>query len=116
MDLKKLIKDCKKNANKHGFYIVWEREDKPMNPVEALCKMMSECGEAMEAYVAQSKPNDGKNEIHCENWKEHFEEEIADLLIRTFHLCGDLDIDIDKALKTKMEYNKKRPYKHNKLT
>lgn len=114
--LKKWIKCCQKNANDHGFFVDWSRPEGPMNPMEKLMKIVSECSEAMEAYCAQTTPNDGKHEIHCDNWKEHFEEEIADIFVRLFHMCGDLDIDIEKALEKKMKYNQERPYKHGKLT
>jgi len=110
------IEYCKKNANEHGFTIVWERQEGPMNPIEKLMKIVSECSEALEAYTAQSKPNDGKNKIHCDNWKEHFEAEIADIVIRTLHLVGDLDIDLESILEKKMKYNKKRSHLHGKLT
>ena len=108
MELKEYITKCKKIANEHGFKVRWyRREGEPLNPIEALCKIISEATEAMEAYVTQTwNPK----------WKEQFDEEIADLLIRTFHLCGDLNIDIERALEKKMKYNKTRPYKHNKLT
>lgn len=107
LNIKKLVKECKAIANEHGFEVTWKRKEGPMNPIEALCKIISECGEAMEAYVSQT--NNPK-------WKEEFEEEIADLLIRTFHLIGDLKIDIEKVLEKKMKYNKDRPYRHRKLT
>lgn len=114
--VKEWIRYCKKVANDHGFFVQWERKEGPLNPIEKLMKIVSELSEAMEAYVAQTKPNDGINKIHCDNWKEHFEEEIADTFVRLFHLCGDLEIDIEKVLEKKMEYNKKRPHKHGKLT
>lgn len=110
------IKYCKKIANEHGFEVIWERPEGPMNPIEKLMKIVSECGEAMEAYVAQTKPNDGINKIHCDNWREHFDEEMADIFVRLFHMVGDLNIDIEEALRKKMEYNKTRPKKHGKLT
>ena len=53
---------------------------------------------------------------HKANWKEKFEEEIADTFIRLAHLCGDLEIDIEKAILRKMKINEKRPYKHGKIT
>lgn len=38
--------------------------------------------------------------------------ELADVLIRVFHFCGKHGIDIDKAVREKMAYNKSRPMKH----
>ncbi len=114
--IKEWIILCKENANKHGFQVVWERKPGPLNPIEKLMKIVSECGEAMEAYVAQTKPNNGKNEIHCDNWKEYFEKEIADIFIRLFHMVGDLEIDLIDVLEKKMKENKLRPILHEKLT
>ena len=114
--LEELKKLCKENANKHGFYIEWERGKTSLNPIEALMKIVSEASEAMEAYVSQTLPNNGKNKVHQENWKENFEEEIIDMLIRIFHLAGDLELDLFSIFKKKMEYNKRRPKLHGKLT
>jgi NTP pyrophosphatase (non-canonical NTP hydrolase) len=43
------------------------------------------------------------------------EEELADIIIRTLDVSRRLKIDILEAIKSKHEYNKSRPYKHNKL-
>lgn len=40
--------------------------------------------------------------------------EMADAIIRILHFCGKHDIDIGRAVLEKIEYNKTRPYKHNK--
>lgn len=42
-------------------------------------------------------------------------EELADILIRTLHLARGLGIDIQMEVLTKMEINKRRPYRHGKL-
>lgn len=42
------------------------------------------------------------------------EEEIADVLVRIFHLCGKYDLRIGPAFIEKMRYNLDRPYKHKK--
>lgn len=115
-DIDQWVRYCRKVANDHGFFVAWERKDGPMNPIEKLMKIVSECSEAMEAYCAQTKPNNGENKVHCDNWEEHFEEEVADIFVRLFHMCGDLDIDIEKVLEKKMKFNKTRPFKHNKKT
>jgi len=113
--VKEWIKYCKRVANEHGFKIVWERKEAPLNPMEKLMLVVSECGEAMEAYRAQNKPNNGVNKIHCDNWRECFEEEVADIFVRLYHMCGDLGIDLEEILEKKMRYNKKRPFRHGKL-
>lgn len=44
-----------------------------------------------------------------------FSIEIVDSLIRTFDLCKKWNVDLDKAYSIKTEYNKSRPYRHNKV-
>lgn len=46
--------------------------------------------------------------------KDTVEDEIADTIIRLLDLCGMLDIDIDKHIELKMQYNSSRPYLHGK--
>lgn len=71
----------------------------------------SELSEALEEY------RDGcdYNEVYYKDGKEKPEGipvELADILIRILDLCGKYDIDIQKAVKIKMKYNKTRPYRH----
>ena len=40
--------------------------------------------------------------------------EFADLLIRVFDTCGHYGIDLEGAIREKMEFNRTRPYKHGK--
>lgn len=46
--------------------------------------------------------------------KDTFEDEIADSFIRLFDLCYKMDIDIEKFILMKMEYNMLRDSKHGK--
>ena len=46
--------------------------------------------------------------------KNTFEDEIADAFLRLMDLCGAYDIDIERAIRYKRDYNKLRPYKHGK--
>lgn len=43
---------------------------------------------------------------------ERFTEELADVIIMSLSVAGKLGIDIDAAVKRKMEINKHRPWKH----
>jgi NTP pyrophosphatase (non-canonical NTP hydrolase) len=67
---------------------------------EALESYRDETGEPWEFYVE----TDGKPEGFCI--------ELADAVIRIADLCGELDIDLEKCIKTKMKYNETRPYRH----
>lgn len=40
--------------------------------------------------------------------------ELADVLIRIFHYCGQRNINLGEAVRLKHEYNITRPYKHGK--
>ena len=77
-----------------GFSCSWE------NVPEKLMLIVTELAEAMEAY----RNNDLSN----------FEEEIADVAIRTFDLCGRLRIDLREQMAQKMEKNFQRPYMHGR--
>lgn len=46
--------------------------------------------------------------------KDTFEDEIADAFLRLMDLCGTMNIDIEKHIRMKAEYNKLRPTKHGK--
>lgn len=74
----------------------WHDEKRETGTLLAL--VHSEVSEALEA--------DRKGD------QENFEEELADVLIRIFDLCGSLGIDLEDALETKMELNKGRSHKH----
>ena len=62
---------------------------------------------------------DAGNDWEDEGWSEDeeneaFSEELADVVIMCFSVAGKLGIDIDAAIRRKMEINKKRPWKHGK--
>lgn len=80
---------------------------------ERLVLMHSELSEALEEHRAGRGPtevysNDGSAK------PEGIPVEIADLVIRALHFCGELGIDLGAAVKLKMAYNKTRPFKHGK--
>ena len=95
LTLKDYTKKCHGIAKEKGFW------DKKRNIPEMLMLIVSELGEALEAYRAQDK--------------ENFNEEIADTFIRLFDLAGGLKIDVEKYILHKAKINKKRPYKHGKI-
>ena len=46
--------------------------------------------------------------------KNTFEDELADVIIRTLSVCGYLGIDIERYVLAKMKYNKTREKMHSK--
>ena len=46
--------------------------------------------------------------------EDHFREELADVIITALSVAGYLGIDIDKAVRAKMEINQKREWRHGK--
>lgn len=74
----------------------WYDEERETGTMLAL--IHSEVSEALEA--------DRKGD------KENFIEELADVVIRVFTLCGGREIDLGAAIEAKMLKNKNREYKH----
>jgi NTP pyrophosphatase (non-canonical NTP hydrolase) len=72
--------------------------DEPRETGTLLALIHSEVSEALEA--------DRKGDA------DNFSEELADVCIRIFDLCGSRGIDLEAAISKKMEYNKSRTYKH----
>ena len=94
MKLNEYCKECHETAKEKGFWF------KSQNIGEKLMLIVTEVSEACEA--------DRKDD------KENFKEEIADVFIRLFDLCGYLEIDIEKEINAKMIYNKGREKLHGK--
>jgi len=127
--MEKLIKSAHGVAKQKGF---WDEE---RNVPEMLMLVVSELSEALEAlrknhYCDQFQAkelykyveNDRINGEMVAAWKRKFEsnvkssfeDELADVAIRLFDMCGGLKIDLEKHIEMKMKYNSLRPYKHGK--
>ncbi|MFC4387502.1 MazG nucleotide pyrophosphohydrolase domain-containing protein [Gracilibacillus marinus] len=90
--INQLCKEAYETAKTSGWH------DEPRETGTLLALIHSEVSEALEA--------DRKGD------QENFEEELADVCIRIFDLCGSRNIDLEDAIETKMERNKSRSYKH----
>jgi len=112
MNINELVQQSHENAVNKGF---WEDIDLEWHKVafknpavnidtnaigNRLMLIVSELAEAQEGLR--------------HNNRENFKEELADVCIRVFDLCGGLDIDLEAEIIKKMKKNKDRPYKHNK--
>jgi NTP pyrophosphatase (non-canonical NTP hydrolase) len=130
--MKNLIAQAHGTAKEKGF---WDTE---RNVSEMLMLIVSEVAEAQEAlrknhYADKSVITGLVQDIELEKsdeefqmdkgiWKglfedkikSSFEDEIADVAIRLFDLCGGLGIDLEKHIELKMKYNSMRGYKHGK--
>ena len=119
MEINQLIKAAHENANRKGFWEDWKdiKGSKKNKTVEIKTghaeenlinnaistRLMLIVGEVAEAQEGLRKGD-----------ADNFREELADIAIRLFDLCGGLDIDLELEIITKMAINKSRPYKHGK--
>jgi NTP pyrophosphatase (non-canonical NTP hydrolase) len=124
--IKDLVNKAHENARNKGF---WDK----FRPIsELLMLVVAELAEALEAD-RENRFADWNNFIDCKDKdcyfnfteydnktdfecliKDTFEDEIADCFIRLADLCGGLNIDIEKYIEAKMEYNKSREILHGK--
>jgi len=92
------------NAHKHGWIVYWIKQfatkEHDLTIGDAIALTHSELSEALEDYR-----NDNKT---------HFGEEMADVVIRVLHICGDLGIDLTKEINDKMVKNQSRPVNHGR--
>lgn len=89
------------DAVAHGLW--FERDDCPTTCVEMIQDEVSELDTAAMEW---------EDDI-CDN-NDDFVEELADVIIMSLSVAGKLCIDIDAAVKRKMEINRERPWKHGK--
>ncbi len=77
----------------------------------ALSEIDDKIGDITLPQVEENEKFKSVFEVHI---KDTFEDEIADAFLRLMDLCGAMNIDIEKHIRMKSEYNKLRPTKHGK--
>ena len=96
-----LAKEAYKQAFDNGFYDYGNVAD---DVKIILAKLLLINGEVAEATEVLRK----------DQGIERFHEELADIMIRLLDLMGYTQMDVDTVVAQKMDYNKSRPYRHNR--
>ena len=105
--MNKLASDIYENSLTHGF---WDFPD-PSETTRSL--FISQKLALIHSEVSEAVEEHRKHPSHF-SVKGPFEEELADIIIRTLDLCGYLGINIESLIVAKHEKNKARPHRHNK--
>ncbi len=100
-ELKEYVDYIAEFVKEKGFYTPPSMIDDPNGVLAKLMLVVSETGEAAEAVRLKDE--------------ENFREEIADILIRVFDMCGAMGIDPAFELDKKMAVNEGRPQLHGKV-
>lgn len=112
LGINELVKLAYDNADTHGFHAKG-----PMTTERVLARLSlihAEVSEAVED-ARQIEPTDLNIQMMGEGGKPvGFPSEMADIIIRIADLCGELNIDLNRAVMKKMAYNATRPFMHGK--
>lgn len=108
MTIDELCKEAHETAKSKG----WWESDRPV--MEQLMLFVTEVAEAAEEY-RNGKPlteiyYDPNSDTPCKPLG--FPIELADILIRVGDTCARYGIDLESALRIKMDYNRTRPHRH----
>ena len=105
--INQLILESHETAKAKGWW-----DDPNRNIPELLALIHSEVSEALESYRDHGKEGLSKVWSDEHDKPEGFTVELADVLIRIADLCGEFELDLESAIKSKLSYNETRPYRH----
>lgn len=108
------IKDLQKETYAIAVEKGWHSEQRTIGDLIALCH--SELSEALEWYRDAKGEKTWITTIFKDTEKgnkpEGFPVELADLIMRVTDMAEFFGIDLEAAIRVKMEYNRTRPYRH----
>ena len=100
------------DANKEkGF---WEEANNPLIVPTKLALITDEVCEALQEHRARWGDGPENNSGMTDDQEKAFNEELADIIIRTLDLAGHYGFDIGGAIIDKLDKNTGRPPKHGK--
>ncbi len=106
MNINNILKEVHQNAIQKG----WHDEKRSLGELIAL--MHSELSEALEEHRNGHEPAEVYYNPDKPDKPEGIPIELADCVIRIMDACGLYGIDLEEAIKIKVEYNKTRKYRH----
>lgn len=107
VNLEKAFSDCLLTPDQKSSLAIVLDKYSQRNECELLALIHSEISEALEAH------RKGLNDDKLPH-RDGLEVELADALIRILDMAAGLNMDIEGAVREKLEYNKTREYKHGK--
>jgi NTP pyrophosphatase (non-canonical NTP hydrolase) len=107
--INQLVIEAHETAKEKGWY------DQPTTFGDQIANMHAELSEAWEDFRNGKEMKVIQLDLSSDRVKPlGIPIELADVVIRIFDTCGYYGINLEEAIKVKLEYNKTRPYKHGK--
>lgn len=115
MNLNNLRDEIYADAVAHGL---WENTDSAVAEVlkeaERCCDSFVDPERVRRSWAMETIASEVEELDNASGAQDAYAEELADVVIAAFSTAGYLDIDIDAAVRRKMEINRGRAWKHGK--